>query len=276
MPGLLAISGGTVSALTPQSPAPVGNADTIVNSLAPFPNSSVRDQVRAAATTGNIPDYNEPSCVGAGIQSGSYVQAAIGAGLKAVPVIGGVLSSISGLFGAAHAAAVKQEQGILCAEVPGIQQFLRAVDVAMAQGGDPQAATQAMEAAYSTFVSRTAPIFKQCNAACDYRKYVRAAIEYRKQNYALMTARNSAGAQGVLGGVVNAGVQAINSAVGAVTSIVAPSTGSVFSPSLAPASSLIQAGITPASQGTMAALILVGGALLFGVLLLNLSGGNRE
>src|SRR5258707_1342046 len=193
----------TVSRLVSSNPVPQGNADTITNALSPFPNASVRNAVHAAASTGNIPDYNEPSCAGAGIQSGDYKQAIIGTGLKAIPVIGGLLSGAFSAFGAHHKAAVKLEQATLCAEVPGIQNFLRSIDQAVAQGADPAAAGQALDSAYQTFVSRTQKIFKQCNAACDYQKYVRAAIEFRKQNYALIVAQNSRGSQGVIGGVVN-------------------------------------------------------------------------
>jgi len=205
----------TVSRLVASNPAPTGNADTITNALAPFPNSSVRDAVYQAASTGIIPPYNEPSCAGAGIQSSDYVgsigQAAAKNLFPSIPIIGGVLTGIVGAFGAHHAAAVKLEQATLCAEVPGIQNFLSMVDQAVAQGASVDDATQALESAYSTFVSRTEKIFKSCNAACDYRKYVRAAIEFRKQNYALIAANNQRGGQGVIGGVVNAVTGAVNS-----------------------------------------------------------------
>ena len=201
----------TVSRLVASNPAPTGNADTITNALAPFPNSSVRNAVYQAASTGIIPPYNEPSCAGAGIPAGDYTTAIAAAGLKAIPFVGGFLSGVLGSFGQHHAAAVKLEQATLCAEVPGIQNFLSMVDQAVAQGASVDDATQALESAYSTFVSRTEKIFKSCNAACDYRKYVRAAIEFRKQNYALVAANNQRGGQGVIGGVVNAVTGAVNS-----------------------------------------------------------------
>lgn len=201
----------TVSRLVASNPQPTGNADTITNSLAPFANSGVRNAVYQAASTGNIPDYNEPSCAGAGIQSGDYTTAIASAGLKSIPVVGGLLSGVLGAFGAHHAAAVKLEQATLCSEVPGIQNLLRTVDQAVAQGADLDQATQALENAYTTFVSRLQRIYKSCNAACDYQKYVRAAIEFRKQNYALIAAQNQRGSQGVIGGVVNAVTGAVNS-----------------------------------------------------------------
>lgn len=201
----------TVSRLVASNPQPSGNADTITNALAPFPNSGVRNAVYQAALTGIVPDYNEPSCVGAGIQQGDYTTAIATTGLKAIPIVGGLLSGVLGAFGAHHAAAVKLEQATLCAEVPGIKSLLATIDQAVAQGADLNQAIQALENGYTTFVSRTQRIYKSCNAACDYQKYVRAAIEFRKQNYALIAASNQAGSQGVVGGVVNAVSGAVSS-----------------------------------------------------------------
>ena len=245
----------TISRLVASDPVPTGNADTITNSLAPFANDSVKNAVYKAASTGIIPPYNEPSCVGAGIQSGDYTQAIVGSGLKSIPVVGGLLSTVFGAFGAHHAAAVKLEQATLCSEVPGIQNLLSYVDQAVAQGADLDQATQALEAGYSTFVSRTAKIFKSCNAACDYQKYVRAAIEFRKQNYALIAAQNQKGSQGVIGGVVNAFAGAVNSLL--------PST-----PGAAPAlPSVAAAGVLSGSpaQGKLAILFVVGAVVVGGI-----------
>ncbi|HET7107797.1 MAG TPA: hypothetical protein VFI38_13385 [Candidatus Acidoferrum sp.] len=276
---------GVVSNLNPPVISPVGNADTITKALAPFPNSGVKAGVYAAASTGNIPDYTEPSCRGAGIQSGNYGAAIVASGLRGVPVVGGLLSTVLGGITAHHAAAVKQEQGILCAEVPGMQSFLRGVDVAVSQGADLNAAVQAMESAYSLFVSRTQPIFKSCNAACDYRKYVRAAIEYRKLNYSLRVASQHSSAQGVIGGAVAAVSSAVSSVASVFTGGTPPqalpiSTGqpvggigggdysggvaySVASP--VPVSSILQ-------QGGLSPVLLVGGLLLSVVVLSKILG----
>src|SRR5260221_10640901 len=142
MPG----ASSTVSRLVASNPLPQGNADTITNGLAPFPNAGVRGAVYAAASTGEIPAYNEPSCSGAGIQNSDYVGSIGAAAAKnlfpSIPIIGGVLSGIVSAFGAHHAAAVKLEQATLCAEVPGIQNFLSMVDQAVAQGASVDDATQ--------------------------------------------------------------------------------------------------------------------------------------
>src|SRR5258708_1360393 len=249
----------SVSRLVASNPLPQGNADTITNALAPFPNAGVRGAVYAAASTGEIPAYNEPSCSGAGIQNSDYIGSIGAAAAKnlfpSIPIIGGVLSGIVGAFGAHHAAAVKQEQAVLCAEVPGIIAFLRSVDAAVLQGADPDTASRALDSAYATFEQRTQIIFKSCNAACDYRKYVRAAIEFRKQNYALMVAQNAKGAQGVLGGVVNAVTGAVN--------YLLPTTPGA-SPAYAAAGILGAGGFTLNSAQAKLAMIFADGSVFVG------------
>ena len=268
MPG----ASSTVSRLVASNPLPQGNADTITNGLAPFPNAGVRDAVYAAASTGEIPAYNEPSCSGAGIQNSDYVGSIGAAAAKnlfpSIPIIGGVLSGIVSAFGAHHAAAVKQEQAVLCAEVPGIIAFLRSLDAAVLQGADPATASQALDSAYATFEQRTQIIFKSCNAACDYRKYVRAAIEFRKQNYALMVAQNAKGAQGVLGGVVNA-------VTGAVNSLLPTTPGAGASPAYAAAGILGAGGFTLNSAQAKLAIIFVVGSIFVGGIVFIVSSAKR-
>src|SRR5260370_30410381 len=124
----------TVSRLVASNPAPTGNADTITNALAPFANSSVRNAVYQAASTGIIPPYNEPSCAGAGIPAGDYTTAIAAAGLNAIPFVGGFLSGGLGSFGQHYAGAVEREETTLCSVVPGIQDLLFVVDRAVAPG----------------------------------------------------------------------------------------------------------------------------------------------
>ncbi len=252
----------TISRLVASNPQPTGNADTITKALAPFPNSGVRDAVYRAASTGIIPPYNEPSCVGAGIENSDYVGSIGAAAAKnlfpSIPIIGGVLSGIVGAFGAHHKAAVKLEQATLCAEVPGIQDFLNMVDQAVAQGADLDQASQALESAYSTFVSRVQKIYKQCNAACDSQKYVRAAIEFRKQNYALIAAQNQRGSQGVIGGVVNA-------VSGAVSSLLPTTPGAAPTAPQYAAAGILGSGfsLNPA-QAKLAMIFVVGSIVVTG------------
>ncbi len=247
----------TISRLVASNPQPTGNADTITNSLAPFANASVRAAVYQAASTGIIPPYNEPSCAGANIQSGDYTQAIARTGLAAIPVVGKFLSGVLGAISAHHAAAVKLEQATLCSEVPGITNLLATIDQAVAQGADLDEATQALENGYSTFVSRVQRIYKSCNAACDYQKYVRAAIEFRKQNYALIAANNQRGGQGVIGGVVNA-------VTGAVNSLLPTTPGSAPTlPGYAAAGILSGFSLNPA-QAKLAIIFVVGSAVVVG------------
>ena len=131
------------------------------------------------------------------------------------------------------------------------------------------------------FVSRTQPIFKNCNAACDYRKYVRAAIEYRKLGYSLRTVAQESASQGVLGGVVNS----VNSAAASVASAFTGATpvlalpisaglpvpvaglptvagGSAAVVLSAGGSPVLQAAVSPAPQGLVGVVLLVGGLLV--------------
>jgi len=279
MPGLSQISFGTVSSLNPSVPVPTGNADAIVTALGPWtgkPGSSiaVREGIRKTATTGFF-SYDEPSCRGAGIAP-SITTGLIGAGLGSVPVIGGTLAKVFGIFGAHHANAVKTEQATLCQAVPDANNFLRGIDSAVAQGQiDFATATQALEQGYDSFRAEISGILQdsggKCNAACVYEKHFRAAVEKRKQDYAIATAQNAAGAQGVAGGVVSAVTSAAGSILSTVKNVVSTFTGS------APASpsSLDAAGLTPARQSSLALFVVVGVGVLSVALFSNFFGGSK-
>jgi hypothetical protein len=277
VPGLSSISGGTVSALNPQYARPIGNADTIVNALAPFPSAGARAAVQGAAETGFF-SYNEPSCAGAGINPDtSTALLTVGAaGASGIPVVGGIIAKALSIFGAHHAAAVKTEQATLCQEVPKANAFLRGIDLAVSQGQiDPDTAASALEQGYAAWRAEVGAILKdsggQCNAACVYEKCFRAAIEKRKQDYAWITSQNRAGAQGV-SGVVSGVLDTVGKAV---SDVLTPGSASVFaSPATANASVLGQAGLTPARQSVLAGVLVVGG-LLAVVLFVNLIGGRK-
>src|SRR5258708_3711292 len=239
---------------------PVGNADTITAALGPFFNKPERDLIYGAASTGFF-SYNEPSCGGAGINSGvggQLASAGINSALNAIPIAGPLLTKIFGAINpiAHHAAAVKKEQATLCQAVPDANNFLRGIDAAVAQGQiDFATATQALEQGYQDFRAEIAAILQdtggKCNAACVYEKHFRAAVEMRKQNYAIATAQNAVGAQGVAGGVVSAVTGAAGNLVSTIRSAISSLTGGpapVSSFSAVPASSrsLAQAGLTPA------------------------------
>jgi len=258
---------------------PQGNADTIVKSLEPFHKGTQgRDLVYKAALTGFF-TYETPSCHGGGIGGPGIGTGLLSAGLGSVPIVGGTLQKIFGIFGAHHAAAVKTEQATLCQAVPDANNFLRSIDAALAQGQiDVSTAAQALEQGYEQWLPEIQGIMQEhgdtCNAACIYRKAFRAAIEKRKQDYAIITAQNAAGAQGVSGGVVSTMTAGVSSfarrVVGAVSDVLSGGSAPASSPALA------QAGLTPARQSTLA-LFLVGGVVLLSVALFsNLFGGNSK
>jgi len=267
MVGLSQIVGAGVSSYNPPVPLPTGNADTITNALGPWDgvvaaghSQGAHDLVYKAASTGFF-TYDEPSCSGAGISGGPSIGAQIGASaagtaLDAIPVVGSTLSKIFSALNpvAHHAAAVRTEQATLCEAVPNANNFLRGIDSAVAMRQiDVATAAQALEQGYMQWLLEVKPILQntggKCNAACVYAKAFRAAIEKRKQDYAIIAAQNAAGAQGVVGGVVNA-------LTGAASSF-----ASAFLPSSSPAV-LGQAGLTAPRQSMLATFLLIGGVLV--------------
>jgi hypothetical protein len=234
------------------NPAPLGDPSTIVKALGFLPNSSSVKLVTDAATTGRIPDYVVPECtkgpsVGFGTQVGIVAkQSLISAGLSAVPVVGGLLANFSGLFsGAKHAQAVQTEREILCQAVPEANGFLLQIDQALAAGQmtTDDAITQ-MEGAFAQWMKEVGPIYQEgpnkCNAACINGKAFRAAIEKRKQDYALQTNTQARGSKGFQGQAI-----AQSAVVGAIDTVFQK-----------PASLLIKAGLVPASSPGLAILIV--------------------
>jgi len=269
VPPLSLISQGSVSSLNPSAPLPPGNAETIANSLGPFFNQPEHDLIFGAASTGFF-SYNEPSCGGINTGESSGAQLAsvgISSGIGAIPIAGPLLSKLFNVINplAHHAAAVKTEQATLCRAVPEANNFLRQIDAAVSQGQlDVATAAQALEQGYQNWLVEVKPIYKtgagkNCNAACVYAKAFRAAIEMRKQNYALIQNSAASGAQGVVGGVVNA-------VENAFTSIASSLTGS-SQPSLA------QAGLTPARQSSMAIFLVIAGLGVSAFVFAKLFGG---
>jgi hypothetical protein len=267
--GLQHISNGAVSFLKAPLALPTGNAETIANSLAPFHKPRDRDAVVTAAQTGFLQGYE--NCGGSinGPGVGSQIEqlgivTGVKAGLAAIPVVGGALSGLAGLVTAPfahHKQAVKTEQATLCRAVPEANNFLRGIDAALAQGQiDAATAVQLMEQGYQNWLPEIRGIIKEggntCNAACIERKEFRAAIEKRKQDYAIVAAQSASASQNILHGVSNA-VRGVADALGF------GSGGGSGSPS---GSALVQAGLTPARQNTLAMSIMVGGLLVVGVL----------
>ena len=278
LPGLSQLSFGTVSSLNASAPVPSGNAETITKSLEPFHKGQGRDFVKSAAESGFF-SYNEPSCAGAGSGGLNVGQSLIGAGLGSIPIVGGSLAKIFGVFGAHHAAAVKTEQATLCRAVPDANNFLRGIDSAVATGQiDITTAAQALEQGYQAWLPEIQAIIKEggntCNAACIYRKAFRAAIEKRKQDYAIIASQNRVGAQGV-SGVVNAVTNTAGSIFSRIAGAVSSFTKNLL-PSSSSSASLDQAGLTSTRQSSLALVLVAGVAVLSIALFSNLFGGNGK
>jgi hypothetical protein len=252
---LQAIKVGTVSTYNPPAVQPVGNADTIVNSLEPFPNQSSRDACRTSAQTGFVPLPG--SCAGGGT---GVVSAVVKVGASAVPVVGGIVSALTGIFTAHHAQAVKTEQQVLCAAEPDANNFLRGIDSAVAQGQiTMDQAAAALDQGYQNYLQEVSGIIKtgsKCNAACVYSKCFQAAILKRKQDYAFNAASYVAGSQGVPGGVVSAVAGAVSAAVST-------------------AASVLDFGAPDTAQNGKAVFIVGGLVLLGAILFFHFSGGRK-
>ena len=231
----------TVSNLGAPSAPVTGNADTITNSLAPFPSDGAKKAVHDAAETGRIPDYyrKTPGDCGVG-SSGPGLQTQLGVAtasalaqsagsavkigtkaLNAVPVVGPIVSSVLSLITAPfqhHAQAVQNEQNTLCIAVPDANNFLAVVDQYVNSGQwDHVTAVQEMENGFTAWKREVAAILKdtsgQCNAACVYEKAFRAAIEKRKLDYQQIEAQQSSVSKNLPASVVSA-VGSVGASVG--------------------------------------------------------------
>jgi hypothetical protein len=273
--------------------------ETIVNSLKPFFNKGVEAMVREAATTGIIPAYHDGPCK-SGTRSapgfGSQLaQVGLAAGakagafelsktlLKSVPVVGSLLESAVSLVSlpfAHHKQAVATEQATLCQAVPDANTFLRGVDELVSTGQlDYNTAAQTLEQGYQNWLVEVQAIFKKkpCNAACDFAQAFRAAIEMRKQRYAVAAAQDSRGSNGLFGG--SGGGSASQAAGGGtLTSALTPllvSSGGGDGVAAPPPSVLLRAGFTPASQSRLALFVAVGLIAGLGFVAFQFIGGKK-
>jgi hypothetical protein len=210
---------------------------------------------------------------------------AIKAGLSAVPVVGGLLSGLSGVFTGGHAKAVAREQSTLCEAVPGANAFLRQIDGFVQTGQlDYATAAGALDQGLQNWLAGVKSILKdaggKCNAACFYEMGFRAAIDARKQNYA------AASAQLVRGGNSDYALPSVDplhsvevpaDPISVAQTFVGPRTPGV-TPTVSPYArvsagpvgsvpSVLQlAGLGGSSQVSLSTAILVGGALLVAVI----------
>lgn len=198
----------TLAALSPDQAAQQAMPKNTVRNTPGF-TQQVYDNIVNAAQTGQFTDYNAmaTSCtkiqsntgqqvlslVGSG--SGLALQGAVTGGLIAAGpatmgisiAIAGITSLFSTIF-SHHAAAVAQENRILCASGPAANNYLQIIDQAVQTGkATPAQAVQALQSLLSDYKSTVAPIIKnsssKCNAACVELKELTAIVAYKSSVY---------------------------------------------------------------------------------------------
>src|SRR5258708_20969076 len=145
------------------------------------------------------------SVVALGIGTAAHASAltAIGLSVNIAPVVGQIISgaliafaAISGIF-QHHAQAVAQEQTILCAIIPAINNAIFGLDAAIANYQiSLKEAYDGINALYSAYLNNFKPILQetanQCNAACVEDRALIALITYKKYLYSKTVASNPA------------------------------------------------------------------------------------
>lgn len=274
----------------------------IVAALEPFPNNGARTAALNAAITGVIPPYTEPSCRGTtGFNAGAAIESvAVKSALTAVPVVGSLLGSLSGLLTGHHQAAVRNEQLTLCQAVPAATSFLQGIDQLVETGQlSPTAAAAALDQGFQNWRGMVSGILKdtggKCNAACCYEKYFQAAIAKRKNDYQGYGQGTVAASYSAGGAVpvqapppsypstppqVSAPLLTAPYATPpgvSISALTAASSALLQGSSAAtlPQSVLAQAGFTPSSQSTLATALIVGGVVLAGVVLFSFLKGGK-
>jgi hypothetical protein len=170
---------------------------------------AVYNEILNAAQTGQFTDYNSQATSCTRIQSntrqqalslvssgsGLALQGAVTSGLIAAgPATMGISIAIAGitaLFGTIfshHAAAVAQENRILCASGPAANNYLQIIDQAVQMGkATPAQAIAALHSLLSDYTSTVQPIIKnsssKCNAACVELKELTAIVAYKSSLY---------------------------------------------------------------------------------------------
>jgi hypothetical protein len=148
---------------------------------------------------------------------------ATGALATAIPVVGtivGLITSVIGIFGAHHAAAVKDQDAVLCQGVPAVNNVLATIDQGLASGS---LATSDASSQYSSLLTqftaavKADPSFKMGDALYGYMLALQAVIAARIQD--------------LQNGVLTGGAPIPTASA---TGSVASSISSVFSGSLTP------------------------------------------
>jgi hypothetical protein len=151
---------------------------------------AVYDQIEQAADSGQFIGFQQSGCKGVNLAKpaitatgGALALKFAGATGPAAPfvAIGGALATLFGLVFGHHAAAVAQEQKVICAAVPSANDTLAAIYQAVGAGTlTPQQGQQALAGLLSDFTNTVHPILKMdsshCNAACVWVKQLTAIV----------------------------------------------------------------------------------------------------
>jgi hypothetical protein len=124
------------------------------------------------------------------------------ASLIPIPIVGQLVSMISGLFGGSHASAVAQESQILCSAVPAANTALQQI-ISQVQSGSitPAQGSQLLSQLQSSFASALAPLKQQsgcgaglavgqtcsagsCNGGCLYKAWLGTIVNQLNQQWA--------------------------------------------------------------------------------------------
>lgn len=131
---------------------------------------------------------------------------AVGAALGAASLgIGAVVAVLSIIF-AHHAAAVKQEQNILCTATSGANNALSAIAQGVQSGQiAPATAAQSLDSLYSQYAALVQPSFGThpwCNANCEMQIVMKAICLYWQAQYQAMADQQVAAASNPAGSAV--------------------------------------------------------------------------
>jgi hypothetical protein len=220
--------------------------------------------IQNAATAGQLVDANgnpayipgTAECAAATSGPSSAVvgtQIAASVAAKVAPLTGPAApfvalgASIVGLFSsifAAHAAAVKDEQTLLCTAVPAANQALQTIQAAVSSGQiNAAAGIQALASLQAQFSAAVAPIRKgtsysatpgNCNAACVMQSELAAICTNLANQWNAMAAQQAAAAAAPTASASSStSTPSISSAVSSVTSAVSSVASSTGLPSWA-------------------------------------------
>ena len=128
----------------------------------------------------NSPSGLVGDCGGAtNTNSGTIVAAKVS---SQIPILGGLISGILGIFGGAHAQAVINEQATLCNVAVQYDQFADAMEQALAQGKIPlQDALTQLKSVTDSLEQGLASIEKKYNAPYGYNRAVNALALFNKE-----------------------------------------------------------------------------------------------